>query len=124
MLADFCHVVLSCFRGEMAPRKTPPNGDLFVFSHGDLSPHHTKVRHFSCVSLRLLFVVTLPGGAKGRHAKTRKSPFGGFRAATFRVFAPVCRIFAWWGERSPRENPPNGDFVGFSPHHTKVRGES
>jgi len=25
----------------------------------------------------------------------------------WRVFAPVCRIFAWRGERSPRENTPN-----------------
>jgi len=29
--------------------------------------------------------------------------------ATLSVFAPVCRIFAWRGERSPRESTPNGD---------------
>jgi len=31
----------------------------------------------------------------------------------FRIFAPVCRIFAWRGEWSPRENTPNGDFFVF-----------
>jgi len=37
---------------------------------------------------RLLFVVFLPGGAKGRHAKTRQNHhLAGFRVATFRVFA-------------------------------------
>jgi len=43
MVADLCHFVLSCFRGEKAPRENPPNGDFFVFSHGDLSPRHTEV---------------------------------------------------------------------------------
>jgi len=70
MVADLCHVVLSCFRGEMAPRENPPIDG--VFSHGDLSPRHTKVRHFSCIAF---------------------SP-------------PVCHIFAWRGERSPREKTP------------------
>ena len=47
------------------------------------------------------------GGAKGRHAKTRKSHrLVGFRVSTFRVFA-------WRGEMSPRENPPNSDFSPF-----------
>jgi len=62
---------------------------------------------FHASTFRLLFVVSLPGGAKGRHAKTRKSHhLAGFRVATFRFFAHVCRIFAWRGEKSPRENPP------------------
>ena len=120
MVADLCHVVLSCFRGEKAKRrhaKTRQMVIFFVFSHGDLSPRHTKVRHFSCVAF---------------------SP-------------PVCRIFARQNhhlacfcvatfcparqrydkqrrkrERSPSENPPNGDFFVFShgdlsPRHTKVR---
>jgi len=69
---------------------------------------------------RLLFVVYLPGGAEGRHAKTRNSHHvAGFRVATFRParrrfdtfisgeFSPsICRVFAWRGERSPRENTP------------------
>ena len=43
-------IVFSGRKGEKAPREHPPNGDFFVFSHGDLSPRHTKVRHFSCVA--------------------------------------------------------------------------
>jgi len=49
MVADLCHVVLSPFRGEKAPRENQPNGDFFVFSHGDLLPSHTKVRDIPCV---------------------------------------------------------------------------
>jgi len=142
MVADLCHFVLSCLRGETAPRENPPNGDSFVFSQGDLSPFHTKVRHFSCVAFsppvcrifvwrgerlprenpqkspfsglsrgdlsprqaknatfhalrfRLLFVISLSGGAKGRHAKTRQNHhLAGFRMATFRVFALKTRLY-------------------------------
>jgi len=50
MVADLCHFVLSCFRGEKAPCENPPNGDLFVLSHGDLSPRNTKVRDIPCVA--------------------------------------------------------------------------
>jgi len=43
---------------------------------------------------RLLFVVSLPGGAKGRHAKSRQNHhLDGFRVATFRVFAPKTRLY-------------------------------
>ena len=45
-------------------------------------------------SVRLLCVVSLPGGAKGRHAKTSQSHhLAGFRVATFRVFAPKTRLY-------------------------------
>ena len=63
-----------------------------MFSHGDLLPRHTKVRHFSCVA-----------------------------------FSPtVFRIFAWRGERSPRETPPKSPFGAFSrgdlsPRQEKIR---
>ena len=57
MVADLCHFVLN-YRvfgriGEKAPREYPPSGDFFVFSHGDFSPRHTKVRHVSCVAFSL-----------------------------------------------------------------------
>jgi len=79
-------------------------------------PHESTTLHVS--PFRLLFVVSLPGGAKGRHAKTRKRHHvAGFRVAAFRParrrydtfisgeFSPsICRVFAWRGERSPREN--------------------
>jgi len=73
-----CRFVLSCFRGEKAKRRHAKTPNC-VFSHGDLSPRHTKVRHFSCIAF---------------------SP-------------PSCRIFAWRGEMSPRENPPKSPFSGF-----------
>jgi len=127
MVVDLCHVVLSCFRREKAPRENPPNGDFFVFSHGDLLPRHTKVRQFSCVAFSPLFVVSLPGGAKSRHAKTRQSHhLVCFRVTTFR---PARQRYDKQGrtrKRSPRQNPPNVDFFVFShgdlsPRHTKVR---
>ena len=60
------------------------------------------------------------GGAKDRHAITRKS----HHLADFRV-APF-RVFAWRDERSPSENPLNGDCGGFSrgdlsPRQAKIR---
>ena len=120
-------IVFSGRKGQKAPRENPPNGDFFVFSHGDLSPRHTKVLHFSCLAFSPLFVVSLPGGAKGRHAKTRQNHhLACFRVATFR---PARQRYDKQGrkrQRSPRENPPNDDFFVFShddlsPRHTKVR---
>ena len=35
---------------ERSTRKNPPNDDFFVFSYGDLSPRHTKVRDIPCVA--------------------------------------------------------------------------
>ena len=72
-----------------APRENPPNGDFFVFSHAK-----RKYATFHALRFRLLFVVSLPGGAKGRHAKTRHHHhLAGFRLATFRVFAPKTRLY-------------------------------
>jgi len=83
--------------------KNPPNDDFFVFSHGDLSPRHTKVRHFSCVTIWRVFAwrpFAPPGkdttnrgeNANGRHAKTRQMvTFSCFRMATFR---PTTRKYA------------------------------
>ena len=113
-------IVFSGQKGEKAPRENPLHGHFFVFSHGDLSPATRKYDTTHVSPFRLLFVVSLPGGAKGRHAKTRKCHHvAGFRVATFRParrrydtfisgeFSPsICRVFAWRGERSPRENTP------------------
>jgi len=72
-----------------APRENPPNGDFFVFSHAK-----RKYATFHALRFRLLFVVSLPGGAKGRHAKTRKNHhLVGFRVATFRVFVSNTRLY-------------------------------
>ena len=75
----------------------------------------------------LLFVVYLPGGAKGRHAKTRQNHhLACFRVATFRLAKQRYDKQGRKRERLPRENPPNGDFFVFShgdlsPRHTKLR---
>jgi len=42
--------VFSGQKHKKAPRENPPNGDFFVFSHGDFSPRHTEVRHIPCVA--------------------------------------------------------------------------
>jgi len=81
-------------------------------------------RPFACSPL---FVVSLHGGAKGRHAKTRQIVIlADFCLATFR---PARQIYDKQGrkrEKSPHENPPNDGFFVFShadlsPRHTKVR---
>ena len=104
------------FGGENAKgrhAKNPPNGDFNWFSHGDLSPRQAKIRRTGGEKATMKSVVLSCGGAKGRHAKTRKSHHLASRVATFRVFAPVCRIFAWQGERLPRKNMPNSYFGVF-----------
>ena len=88
MVADLCHVVLSCFRGEKAKRrhaKNPPNGDFFVFSHGGLSPRHTKVRvAFSATVCRVF-----AWRGDSRHAKTRQNHLlAGFSRGDLSRFRP------------------------------------
>ena len=117
MVADLCQVVLSCFRGEKAPRENPPNGDFFVFSHGDLSPRHTKVRHFSCVAFsppvcRIFawrgersprenppkppFGVFSPGDISPRMAKIRQTGAKTRKVATRKPAKWwLFRVFAW-----------------------------
>jgi len=61
------------WRGERSPCENTKKSPFGGFSRGDLS------------RFCLLFVVSLPGGAKGRHAKTRQMVIlAGFRVATFR----------------------------------------
>jgi len=89
MVADLCHGVLSCFRGEKAPRENPPNGDFCVFSHGDLSPRNTKVRDIPCVAfsatVRRIFVWR---GERSPCEDPTKSPFGGFSRGDLSRFRP------------------------------------
>ena len=94
-LAGFCVATFRPTRRkrEKAPRENSPNGDFFVLSHGDLSPHHTKVRDIPCVAFSAT-VCRIFGGAKGRHAKTRQNHhLAGLRMATFRVFAMKTRLY-------------------------------
>jgi len=122
---------ISVFLGrkrEKAPRKTPPNGDFFVFSHGDLSPRHTKVRDI----LRVAFSPTDCGvfawrGERSPRENTPNGDFSGFsrgdlspRQAKIRQTGgekathEKCRSFAWRGERSSRENTKKWPFGGLS----------
>jgi len=88
MVADLCLVLLSCFQGEKAPRKNPPNGDVYVFSHGEISPRHTKVRHFSCVAFSPpVCRIFAWRGKRSPRKNPPKSPFGVFSS----------------GDRSPRQ---------------------
>ena len=58
------------------------------------SPATRKYAIFHALRFRLLFVVSLPGGAKGRHAKTHQNNhLAGFRMVTFCVFAQKTRLY-------------------------------
>jgi len=65
---------------------------MMTFSCFRMTTFHPATRKYAtsyALRFRLLFVVSLPGGAKGRHAKTRPNHhLVGFRVATIRVFAP------------------------------------
>jgi len=104
-----------------APRDNPPNGHFSCFRMTTFRPATWNLNDtFHASPYRLLFVVSLPGGAKGRHAKTGQNHhLACFRIATFRparrrydtfingkISRSICRVFAWRGERSPRENTP------------------
>jgi len=52
-------------------------------------PATRKYSTFHASSFRLLFVVSLPGGAKGRHAKSRQN----HHLTTFRFLAPKTRLY-------------------------------
>jgi len=121
MVADLCHFVLSYFRGEKAKRRhaktrhtdfcvatfrvfaaktrkgaleNPPNGDFFVFSHGDLSPRHTKVRDTPCVAFSATVCrIFAWRGERSPCENPPKHNLAGFRMATFRVFAPKTRLY-------------------------------
>jgi len=74
---------------ERSPRKNPPNDDFFVFSHGDLSPRHTKVRDILCVA----FSATVCRGFAWRGERSpcenpTISPFGGFSRGDLSRFRP------------------------------------
>jgi len=64
------------------------------FRMATFRPATQKCATFHALRFRLLFVVPLPGEAKGRNAKPRQNHhLAGFRLATFRVFAPKTRLY-------------------------------
>jgi len=87
-------IVFSGRKGEQAPHENPPNGDFFVFSHGDLSPRHTKVRDIPCVAFSA--TVSRIFAWRGERSPCKNPPnhhLAGFRVATFCVFAPKTRLY-------------------------------
>jgi len=113
-----CHIsVFSWRKREKAPRENPPNGDFFVFSHGNLSPCHAKERHFSCVAFSPpVFRIFAWRGQNHHLACFRVATIRPARRYTFisGEFSPsICSVFACRGERSPRENRPRLKFCVF-----------
>jgi len=88
MVADLYHFVLSCFRGEKAKRCHAKTRQLVTFScfrMATFRPATRKYDTFHASPFRLLLVVSLHSGAKGRQAKPRQNHhLAGFRVATFR----------------------------------------
>jgi len=83
MVADLCHVVLSCFRGEKAKKRHAKTRQMMTFScfrMATFRPATRKYATFHALRFRLLFVGFSPGEAKGRLAKTRQNHLlAGFR---------------------------------------------
>jgi len=78
---------------ERSPCENPPNVDFSCFRVATFRAATPKYATFHALRFRLLFVVSMPGEAKGRHAKTRQNHhLADFRVATFRVFATKTRL--------------------------------
>ena len=99
MVANLCHVVVSCFRGEKAKKRHANPRQMVIFSCFRMATFRDATQKYDTFHgspFRLLFVVSLPDGAKDRHAKTRQNhPLVRFRVATFRVFASKTRLYEW-----------------------------
>jgi len=81
--------VLSGRKREKAPRETPPKGNFFVFSHGDLSPRHTKVRDIPCVAFSATVCLIFAWrGERSPCENPPKSPFGGISRGDLSRFRP------------------------------------
>jgi len=82
-------IVYSGRKGEKSPRENPPNDDLFVFSHGDLSPRHTKVRDIPCVAFSATVCRIFARRVKRSPCENpTKSPFGAFSRGDLSRFRP------------------------------------
>jgi len=116
-----CRIIV--FSGRKGERRHATTRQIVTFSCFRVTTFRPATRKndtFHASPFRLLFVVSLPNGAKGRQAKTRQNyHLACFRVATLRVarrrydtiisgeFSPsICRVFAWRGERLPRKNTP------------------
>ena len=76
-------------KGEKSPRENPPNGDFFVFSHGDLSPRHTKVRDIPCLAFSATVCrIFAWRGERSPCENPTQWPFGGFSRGDLSRFRP------------------------------------
>jgi len=67
-----------------------PNGDVFVFSHGDLSLHHTKVRDIPCDAFSATVCRNFAWrGERSPRKNPPKSSFGGFSHGDLSRFRPL-----------------------------------
>jgi len=91
MVADLCHFVLSCFRGEKAKRRHAKTRQMVTCSCFRMATFRPATRKYDTFHaspfFRLLFVVSLSGGAKGRHAKTQHHHF---------AFSPRKHVYTTW----------------------------
>ena len=93
MVADLCHVVLSCFRGEKAKKRHAKNRQMMTFScfrMATFRPATRKYATFHALRFRLPFVRFSPGerGERSPCENPTKSPFGGFSLGDLSRFRP------------------------------------
>jgi len=89
-------------KGEKAPRENPPNGDFFVFSHGDFSPRHTKVRDNPCVAFSATVCrIFAWRGEMSPCENPPKSPFGGFSRGDLSRFRPENTVKQYGTNQPP-----------------------
>jgi len=113
MVADLCHVVLSCFRGEKAKRRHAKTRQMVTYScfrMATFRPATRKYDTFHASPFCLLFVVSLPGGfsrgdlsplqAKIRQTGAKRRKVATRKPAKWWLF----RVFAWWHFAPPHES--------------------
>jgi len=120
MVADLCHVVLSCFRGEK--RRHAKTRQMVTFVCFCMATFRLATQKYDTF-MRRLFASCLSYLFLARQKVATRKPakwwLSCFRMAKVHdiqcvAFSAVCRIFVWRGGRSPCENPTKSPFGGFS----------
>jgi len=112
MVADLCQVVLSCFQGEKAKRRHMKTRQMVTFSCFRIATFRSatwKYDTFHVSPFHLLFVVSLPGGAKGRHAK-----WWLFRVFAWRPIAPPGKDTTNRGKNAKGRHAKTNQMMTFS----------
>ena len=107
--------VFSGRKRERSPCENPPNDDFVVFSHGALSPRHTKVRDILCVAFSATVCrVFAWRDERSPCENTKKTSFGGCSRGDLSRFRPCLSYLCLAGQKVAMQNTLNGDFGGFS----------